>query len=1118
MLTKSRKYFYRLLLKYVSRDEVVVLGQGAGGVPEMRNSINAFNEQSALYGLLQYRRRKVVIKYMPEGLSRLLQGTDTLFPYWTPKPGITNEMMYQLTCPQPVRTGVHFQTVLEKFSPYDTVFTFTQPSDLTEGSLSSACLLHTATGSVASSSSSLRRRKLMEITEDAEENCATKYEVQSLPLDTTAKRPTSMMSAATIVPSQVESNVERPPSRGAESQVPNDDASENMPIARSLAQPSSSRRYHDVENPVAAASSYDGRNSSQLARQASRDPEHSYVPKVKRGPRPSMDFKGRPRTAGSMSRSHDQRPVASLPSTVRMPSTSSSKRSNHHRPSDFTIRPRSQPGSAAVLHDKNAPPVPPLLLVPPPPILTGVPRPQISSSAKSMSAVSASGLTPEKERLMKALHLRRKQMEKQAELKKKQQSSNNNTADNNNSSTDQAGNVSGALVGGGDNGMEIQGLTPTREPQGESSTGESRMGENHHQNSQHQQHSAPESARANEESKTTRPEDSKNDSNMDETISVTELKKDSELPIPPAPVANDAITPNVSPETLSSPTPGKADIAPPDNSDAADPVQQQVDTEAKPALTDDKQPDATPVESHTEAGTEKKEGISQTEIPGAKIQAHEQSLSEVHESQPCTPDGGAAKTANEASTTQPTPGSSEMTVEDVDEDGPQENGGSGSERILTPAAEFSDDDKPRSDGSIFDELKGSTVEEAKPVILPKQAPFAKGSNMVDTSKSPRAFSNPTTVSRTPSQVQTLPIGRSMSSSYSENRSVSPVPAARKINVSSGISSRIKALEKLSQPASPTALSNPSATFESVKKRSSTLSTNSDPRRSSYIAPSSASTPRAPTPSRSASAAPHSDALRTGESSEQGLRHSQLNPLPTESTVTDEKAKRPAPTVLTALSDRSNSSSALSVTARYEHPASSPTRRPESPLSSSTHSSTQASSINNHSQSVDEKKESRTSRLFRRMSSIRPAPRKNAVNPLNTNQEEGTPEKVHGSVPHPKQVTVSRAVDIGEVNVQFPDTLLWKRRFMRIDETGCLVLLSANNKDFGTRNITKRYPMSEFKMPCLPDEDRQKLPNSIVLDFLDGSTIQCACESRQGQNNVLRGECSITFWDPTDGEC
>jgi len=65
----------RLLLKYLTRDEVALLGRGTGGVFEVRSTIEGYNDKSPLYGFLQYRRRKVVLKYIPEGISRLLQGT-----------------------------------------------------------------------------------------------------------------------------------------------------------------------------------------------------------------------------------------------------------------------------------------------------------------------------------------------------------------------------------------------------------------------------------------------------------------------------------------------------------------------------------------------------------------------------------------------------------------------------------------------------------------------------------------------------------------------------------------------------------------------------------------------------------------------------------------------------------------------------------------------------------------------------------------------------------------------------------------------------------------------------------------------------------------------------------
>lgn len=63
------------LLKYTSRDEVELLARGKGGVSEARNELLKYEDKSPLYGLIVYRRRKVLIKFIPEGTSRLLQGT-----------------------------------------------------------------------------------------------------------------------------------------------------------------------------------------------------------------------------------------------------------------------------------------------------------------------------------------------------------------------------------------------------------------------------------------------------------------------------------------------------------------------------------------------------------------------------------------------------------------------------------------------------------------------------------------------------------------------------------------------------------------------------------------------------------------------------------------------------------------------------------------------------------------------------------------------------------------------------------------------------------------------------------------------------------------------------------
>ena len=64
----------RFLLKYASRDSVELLSRGKGGVHEARYALANYEEKSPLYGLIAYRRRKVLIKFIPEGTSRVLLG------------------------------------------------------------------------------------------------------------------------------------------------------------------------------------------------------------------------------------------------------------------------------------------------------------------------------------------------------------------------------------------------------------------------------------------------------------------------------------------------------------------------------------------------------------------------------------------------------------------------------------------------------------------------------------------------------------------------------------------------------------------------------------------------------------------------------------------------------------------------------------------------------------------------------------------------------------------------------------------------------------------------------------------------------------------------------------
>lgn len=47
------------------------------------------------------------------------------------------------------------------------------------------------------------------------------------------------------------------------------------------------------------------------------------------------------------------------------------------------------------------------------------------------------------------------------------------------------------------------------------------------------------------------------------------------------------------------------------------------------------------------------------------------------------------------------------------------------------------------------------------------------------------------------------------------------------------------------------------------------------------------------------------------------------------------------------------------------------------------------------------------------------------------------------------------------------------------------------------------------MPSAPDLDRQELPHSVMLDFVDGMTLQAACEDGMTQRHVL--QLLRTYW-------
>ena len=197
------------------------------------------------------------------------------------------------------------------------------------------------------------------------------------------------------------------------------------------------------------------------------------------------------------------------------------------------------------------------------------------------------------------------------------------------------------------------------------------------------------------------------------------------------------------------------------------------------------------------------------------------------------------------------------------------------------------------------------------------------------------------------------------------------------------------------------------------------------------------------------------------------------------------------------SGRSNSQSRL---AQSESMASRMSSKKNTPQSQS----------ENSSLAEEKSKASRTSRLMKRMSNLASGSKRAPKAQLeSTTEEDYTPaSSVERNGDHERQASISgsilHVVDIGDVNVQFPDTLLWKRRFVRIDDQGYLIF-SAPSNEANARAINRRFHLSDFKQPALPDREREEMAWSIVLDLRDGSCVQCACESKHAQRHVLQSK-------------
>jgi len=398
-----------------------------------------------------------------------------------------------------------------------------------------------------------------------------------------------------------------------------------------------------------------------------------------------------------------------------------------------------------------------------------------------------------------------------------------------------------------------------------------------------------------------------------------------------------------------------------------------------------------------------------------------------------------------------------------------------------------------SDDSFMEELKCATVQEAKPIsvsrspIKPAFSMSESEQKLVDTTRASRSVSSPLNPPSKDEEVFSstrLPSSsssRSFSASHSlrpDNQQVPVIP--KKIGVSSGISQRIKALEQISsRPISPQS-GAPSNTSQSITLRKISVRTPPGASESNNIL-NSRSRPATGYPSPS----PSPEAVKSNPlNSLTKANYSRPESISVTATIVrDARTKSPeipvnlsepramelhqsplvvehqriAPTPPSPLKPprpryarypTARSGSASSTEQKLDAPQ---TVRRDS-FASMRSKSSRASEVDLPPRSLsdsslmsglsslddikDEKKHSKRSRLMKRMSSISTMSRRSIAHALSPSPKEAPIMERQESIAE----TPSKAVDVGDVNVQFPDTLVeYLSTFLGNEADLCLAL-------------------------------------------------------------------------------
>ncbi|KAI9760892.1 MAG: Serine/threonine-protein kinase tel1 [Chaenotheca gracillima] len=1048
-----------ILLKYESRDEIAVLGAGDDGVPQVRRAIEEYPDQSPLYGFVRFRAKGVVFKYIPEGTSRLLQA----------------------------RVTVHFQAVIEKFSPHDVVYPVNKPSDLSDKLLVKACSLHSASGSIASSGSG-NRQPLDEITEDAEEDRSTRgNEEQPRPSGAFAEErdrksstsqhgETSADKRLDDKEGEISEGLKSPTVREVLGRV---NTAATVPTTQGV-----SRTSMDLDRIT--SSNDDRRRSFHSTRSTVRDPYSSYSykpkPKVKLGPRPSLDTSGRPHTSGpgSTPRSDGPRPVSTLPAGLKIAP----------RKTDVSKRPRSQHGTRSELPATSPPPIPHLPQHP----MTPRERPVTSSGPvgpKTPISVALPSplpaMTPEKQRLMKALQLRKKQQSKPSQEP-----------------------VETASV---DADAPSKSLEPPPDSQ------ESVQADRAATLTSLEQGSVP-------------LKESENDGTNEMPVEKVESSPVSQADSSELGSTNASSFsvdkdrgPSVEAEAMTEVIRSQDDISAGDESRSQTERPHSQSDHSERRLSNQKheapheigeaEPEIFTVPHYTQT-MDRPENSEDSTAPSPKQKQPEPNTQTENTSGPNVDQEprktrkiqGVADTEVSTSSRSTAKADSRPPSLDLKRETKQKKRRGLVEPIRTDISADNSEDL-LSDDSLLDELNSATVEEAKPISVTRSPMTPVFPNSYQERPVTRVIRSHRAASESIDRIPGSNGGdsnrdsfRSVSGPFLEVRknSSSPVAMIKKVNLSSGISQRIKALERFSsQRTSPVASGTPSptpasspfppprnASLRAVPARAASVS---QPTPSSYDKASPRTPPKsAPMqiaqetkaePARHqhhANGRPESISVKAqivrdinppflktrsvSEPNDVSVLDLHQSPLTIDhqrgsSSVTrNQKAMSKVQSMELPRSPRPSStySTRSDVTTKTEKPSKSrrlSSRRSRADVKSPTSpTSSNSSVVAEGDEKKGPKKESSRTRLLRRMSSISSASRKSIINAISPTVKEEEP------IAEVKPVAPSRrmSVDMGEVNVQFPDNLLWKRRCIKVDSQGHILLTQSKSDEVSSTSL------------------------------------------------------------------